>query len=485
MESCVEDNMGISFSTGALAFAGGAAKAMNDDFDRYEKSKEKLRDLQIALDVERYKTKEKEYNAKQDIWDKLEPIRSGRLQGEPAFELLSATLDPEGRARESLVRMWNTNSVHEYLKGFDPGEAPTYKKGDEIESLYGIRDHPLAKFRSDQGVPLRSTEALGFAKKVEGTTSVSPMNPTGKKLPIGEWELKGNLKDGLIRVNKTTNEWEIVREPAPDKPAKVTVPSEIKLQNERDALDTELSEYQDAYQRAVKEGKISNPENKKLLESEIARITRRRDELNTILGAKGTRVVKTIDAEGNETYESISTGGTPAGTAGTLPKPTGAERPVTKDILVQQEQRRAELARDLLGGRSIAAARDYNINNRKGLFTPGWAPAEVVLDNPDTKEVENYPQNIDESFTQALDGRVRERLKAGESPEQIRTELNKWVLVPDPRTKGRFGGAPKTMMWVPDTLAREPDRLKSYMDTAKKEGWTAEQIMQLFEDDGF
>ena len=62
MESCVEDNMGISFSTGALAFAGGAAKAMNDDFDRYEKSKEKLRDLQIALDVERYKTKEKEYN---------------------------------------------------------------------------------------------------------------------------------------------------------------------------------------------------------------------------------------------------------------------------------------------------------------------------------------------------------------------------------------------------------------------------------------
>ena len=41
------------------------------------------------------------------------------------------------------------------------------------------------------------------------------------------------------------------------------------------------------------------------------------------------------------------------------------------------------------------------------------------------------------------------------------------------------------MMWVPDALAREPDRLKSYMDTAKKEGWTAEQIMQLFEDDGF
>jgi len=474
--------MGISFGDAAIAFGGGFAKAANKEFDDIRKEKDDLKKLQIALDVERYKTKEKVYNTKKEIWDRLEPIRTGKVQGEAAFELMAGVVDPEGKQRDQLSRMFNTNTVHNYINTFNPGNAPEYAKGSELESMYSPKQHPLLRWKEDvTGEPTKASEALSVRQPKGLSTELAPMNPTGKRLQVGEWEIKGNPKDGLIRVNKTTNEWEVIREPAPDKPDKVTVPTIVKLQNERDQLDANIAGLKTSLESNAAPGStVYDSENKKIVEAQIARMTQRRNEIDTTIAAMGKRIVWTSNEEGDQVAVAVETGGT-----GAPPKPVGAEKPTTNDAVVQQETRRAELAADLLGQRTVAAGREYNTNNRKGMFTPEWAHAEVVMDNPDTKEVETYPQNIDESFDVAINGRIRERLKAGEPPEKIRADLNKWTLVPDPRTKGRFGKAPTKMIWVPDTLAREPNRFKSYMDTAKKEGWTTEQIIQLFEDDGF
>lgn len=183
--------------SGGLAFLGGVAEGVNEQYDAYYKEAADMRKLQAALDVERYKTKKKTYDDNKEVWDILQPVVIGEVTGEPAFRLVQGVIDPEGKKTEVLRQMFNNNTIHHYLKSFEPGDEPSYESRNDLTEPYKITNHPLSKLRANIfGEPTTTTDARAILFKRQAA-KIDALNPEGKQI-AGKLDLKTIERGGTL-----------------------------------------------------------------------------------------------------------------------------------------------------------------------------------------------------------------------------------------------------------------------------------------------
>lgn len=240
--------------SGGLAFLGGVAQGLNKQYDEYYKESADMRKLQAALDIERYKTKKKVYDDNKEVWDILQPVVNGEVTGEPAFRLVQGAIDPEGKRTEVLRQMFNNNTLHHYLKSFEPGDEPTYESGNDISEPYRITNHPLAKLRANIfGEPTTTTDARAILFRQQAK-KLGELNPEGKQIQ-GKLDIKEVGRGGtLVGVDAEGNTRILAQgQPVADSDSSIKVSNVFKLQRERDLWRQQNEAARYEYETAVNE----------------------------------------------------------------------------------------------------------------------------------------------------------------------------------------------------------------------------------------